>query len=258
MIGLALEGGGSRGAYHIGVMKAYAEAGYRFDGFVGTSIGAINAAAFAQGDSRKAEEMWDNLTTEQLFDTDVCKLIEIGESKRDINRLADVRNGLRKIRAGHGIDTIKIKTLVSKYIDEKKLRSSGNDYGLVTISVNERRPYELYLENIQHGSLIPYIVASACFPGFRPEVINGNILIDGAFYNNCPVNMLIEKGYDEIIAVRTNAPGVFRKNIVPKGVRVKTIVPKCDLGNMMIFSPEKIKSIIRLGYHDGWQTLREV
>lgn len=54
MKGLALEGGGVKGAYHIGVMTALREMGLAdFDGYVGTSIGAINAAMFCAGDWEK-------------------------------------------------------------------------------------------------------------------------------------------------------------------------------------------------------------
>ena len=45
MIGLVLEGGGAKGAYHIGAYRALSELGIQIDGVVGTSIGAINAAA---------------------------------------------------------------------------------------------------------------------------------------------------------------------------------------------------------------------
>ena len=47
---LVLNGGGSRGAYEIGAWQALDELGVRFDGVYGTSIGALNAAFFAQGD----------------------------------------------------------------------------------------------------------------------------------------------------------------------------------------------------------------
>ena len=256
MIGLALEGGGSRGAYHIGVMKAYLEAGYKFDGFVGTSIGAINAAVFAQGDFLKAEGMWHSIATEHLFDADVCKLIEIGKANWDPQHLTEARSGLRKIKDGQGIDTAKIRELIYRHIDEQKIRTGNIDYGLVTVSISDHRPYELYLEDIPQGKLLSYIEASACFPGFKPVVIEENYFLDGALYNNCPINMLIKKGYDEIIAVRTKAPGVYRKFTVPQGVNVKVIVPKCDLGNMMIFSPEKIKENIKMGYLDGKESLK--
>lgn len=50
MLGLVLEGGGARGAFQIGAFQALNEKGFRFDGIVGTSIGAINGALLAQGD----------------------------------------------------------------------------------------------------------------------------------------------------------------------------------------------------------------
>lgn len=51
---LVLSGGGTRGAYHIGVIEALVAAGWMEDGkgpdiIAGTSIGAINAAALASG-----------------------------------------------------------------------------------------------------------------------------------------------------------------------------------------------------------------
>ena len=256
MIGLALEGGGSRGSYHIGVMKAFIEEGYNFTGFVGTSIGAINAAAFAQGDFAKAAEMWSSITTEQLFDSDTCKLLKIGESKWDMRHLTDASNSLRKIIEEHGVDTSRIREMIDGTIDEQKLRASGHDYGLVTVSVTERRPYELFLEDIKQGELLQYIAASSCVPGFHPVIIEKNSYIDGALHNNCPINMLIKKGYKEIIAVRTKAPGVFRRVAVPDGVTVRKVVPRHDPGNVMIFDPKKIKENIEHGFSDGLTMLR--
>ena len=49
MLGLALEGGGAKGAYEIGAYRALTELGYHFDVICGVSIGAINAALLAQG-----------------------------------------------------------------------------------------------------------------------------------------------------------------------------------------------------------------
>ena len=58
MLGLALEGGGAKGAYEIGAYRALTELGYHFDVICGVSIGAINAALLAQGDCEKAAEFW--------------------------------------------------------------------------------------------------------------------------------------------------------------------------------------------------------
>lgn len=47
--GLVLGGGGSRGAYELGVWKALRELGIEIQVVVGTSIGAINGALVAPG-----------------------------------------------------------------------------------------------------------------------------------------------------------------------------------------------------------------
>ena len=51
---IALEGGGAKGAYEIGVWKALREAGIKFDAVAGTSVGALNGAMYAIGDFDKA------------------------------------------------------------------------------------------------------------------------------------------------------------------------------------------------------------
>ena len=42
-------------------------------------------------------------------------------------------------------------------------------------------------------------MASSCFPIFKPQAINGEEYYDGGFYDNVPINMLIEQGYENII-----------------------------------------------------------
>ena len=48
-LGLALAGGGVRGAAHIGVIKALEENGIKIDALAGTSIGSIVASLYAMG-----------------------------------------------------------------------------------------------------------------------------------------------------------------------------------------------------------------
>ncbi len=46
-LGLALAGGGVKGAAHIGAIKALEEAGFKFDYIAGTSSGSIVASLYA-------------------------------------------------------------------------------------------------------------------------------------------------------------------------------------------------------------------
>ena len=254
MRGLALEGGGSRGAYHIGAVQAYLENGYSFDGFAGTSIGAINAALLAQGDFEKALALWKSMSMERLFDADIEKLLKIGEIKLGMNFLTNLTNSIKKVVEDGGIDTSKIRTILEKIIDEEKLRTSAKEYGLVSVSVQERKPYEWFIEDIPQGELLNYIMASACFPGFQHAIIGDKPYVDGGLYNNCPINMLLHKGYDEIIAIRTHGPGIYR-NFKPGSTRVTVIESREDLGNVLLFSQEQIERNIRIGYYDGLRAI---
>lgn len=74
MLGLALEGGGAKGAYEIGAYRALTELGYHFDVICGVSIGAINAALLAQGDCEKAAEFWETTANDDLFSEEEQRL----------------------------------------------------------------------------------------------------------------------------------------------------------------------------------------
>jgi len=251
MRGLALEGGGARGAYHIGVVRALMDSGYEFDGFVGTSIGAINAAMLAQGDIDTATEIWQDISMDKLFDLDerLLGFADKRSSALDASLPLVIKDLLAKIINDKGIGTDKMKTILEQHIDENKIRASGKDFGLVTVSLNDRKPRRLMIEDIPQGQLINYIMASASFPGFRSETIGDAAFLDGGFHDNCPYRLLCDKRYDEVIAIRTNAPGIFRK--VKDTQRVKIISPRDDLGHLMLFSPQRSERNIQLGYYDG-------
>ena len=68
---VVLGGGGSRGAYEIGVCKALEELEIEIDMVFGTSVGAINGAMIAQGDLALAEKLWLELSTDMVFDIGV-------------------------------------------------------------------------------------------------------------------------------------------------------------------------------------------
>ena len=56
--GIALEGGGAKGAYQIGVWRALREAGIRYHMVAGTSVGALNGALMAMRDYDSAVRLW--------------------------------------------------------------------------------------------------------------------------------------------------------------------------------------------------------
>lgn len=249
--GFALEGGGARGSYHMGVCKAYIEAGYEIHGVVGTSIGAINAAMLASGEFDKALELWETISIEHLFDQEFLDILKL-----DNNFPGNVTAALRKLIVDRGIDHSRIKEFLDSYIDETKIRTSGIDFGLVTYSLSERRAYEIFLNDIPEGKLIEYILASAKLPIFTPLHVDDNRFLDGGVINSCPINMLIDKGYDEIIAIRTKCFGFFRR--YDKNANVTVIETNEDLGHFLEFNANHAKLNIKRGYCDGLRKIQSL
>lgn len=65
-LGLVLSGGGAKGAYHVGVIKALQELGIQVDMLSGASIGALNGAVLLSAPSQKQgllnlEQLWNKL-----------------------------------------------------------------------------------------------------------------------------------------------------------------------------------------------------
>ena len=67
-LGLVLEGGGVKGAYQVGAMKALDEIGVSFDGIAGTSIGAINGALYLDGGIDKMLKVWKEIKTNTIYE----------------------------------------------------------------------------------------------------------------------------------------------------------------------------------------------
>ena len=94
-IGLVLEGGGSKGAYQVGVLKALLENGYRFDAVTGTSIGALNGAILAQDGLDRLEDFWREVKISSIFDVseEIAEKLENGVSRNVmVYILLQVRN----------------------------------------------------------------------------------------------------------------------------------------------------------------------
>lgn len=257
MYGVALEGGGMKGAYHIGAVKALIESGYEIGGYVGTSIGSFNAAVLAQGDFEKLYNKWYNASTSLGIDLKEAELNKLFNKKIDITGVKYWAKFFSDSIANKGIDTSKLKALYDEFIDEERLRKSNIDYGLVTVSLTDKKPVYLYKEDIPEGLVSNYVLASSYLPVFKQDKIlkDDKFYIDGGFYDNCPITLLKKKGYTDIIEIKTKALGVSRR-VDRKGLNITTISPSKELGGI-IFSDNKIvRTSIKMGYFDALRAIK--
>lgn len=241
---LVLGGGGTKGAYQVGVIKALKELGIKISAVSGTSIGAINGAFFLQDDIKLLEKIYLNMNF-----NDVCKdEINIDESKDllDIKNIISVITGYIK---NNGLDNSGLREFISKYLDLDKVYNSKKEFGVVTYSTKEKAVVRKFKSDIKEDELIDYILASACFPIFKKQKISGNEYVDGGIGDVLPINMLVEKGYKNIIAVDIEGLG-FTQNIDNDNVYIKLIYSKEDLGGMFEFDKNRIKRNITKGYID--------
>ena len=237
---LVLSGGGSRGAYQVGVWQALNELGFRFDMVVGVSAGALNGAMVCQGDQVQAANLWRQIEADQVFG------VESGAQPVDY-----VKEFMKT--GGSGISSEPLQKLIHEYAPEDALRESPVDLGILTIELPAFKPHYLWKEDVPAGQLDDFIVASASvFPGIKPMRIDGVDYIDGGAINVMPIHMAAERGAKHIVAVYLKAAGIVdMKKELASCEDITLIEPHYDLGSFLVFDPDNSKRILRLGYLDA-------
>lgn len=258
MYGLVLEGGGAKGAYHVGAIQAFMENGYEIGAVVGTSIGAINGAMVASKEFDKLYEAWKELSFSSLMEIDEIKLERLFNKNIDLRLLKYLSKKLKGTISNGGIDTKKMKNFISTYVDEQKVRDSDIDFGLVTVCLTDRKPLELYINEIPNGMLIDYLIASARLPIFKAEPLESKLYIDGGIYNNCPLNMIIKKDYKKAIVIRVTTKGKIKGTSKFNKDDLLVVEPKEELLNMVNFGNKVINSTIELGYLDALKVIKKL
>lgn len=210
-IGLALSGGGARGAAHVGVIKTLQELHIPIDYIAGTSMGAVIGGLYASGMSTEEIEL-------QLQDIDWDGVFQDKPSRpdRSMRRKDDDKDYLVKGRLGINDDGINIpNALVQGQKFDLILRS-------LTMPVNHIRdfdqlpiPFRAVAMDIasgdevvlSEGDLTRAIRASMAIPAiFAAVEWDGKLLVDGGSANNLPVSVVRDMGADIVIAVDISTP----------------------------------------------------
>lgn len=238
--GIVLEGGGAKGSYQIGAWKALREAGIQIKGIAGTSVGALNGALICMDALEQAEEIWSNLERSQIMDVEDRFF---AEGKR--------------LFSERGIDISPLKNLIEEIVDEEKIRQSGRDLFVSTISVTDRKPLIVDVKEVPPGKIKDMLLASAYLPIFKRERLGGKLYTDGGGANNVPIDALTEHGYKNILIIRIYGLGydTEKRFSVPDDVSVYHIAPRQNLGGILKFDKKRARKNQILGYFDGKRLL---
>ena len=229
----------------LGVWKALRKLKINFDIVTGTSIGALNGALIAQNDYFSLWYLWQKTNFETLFGY---------ELENDVNTYLGKKETIKMYKEGilkdKGMTTIHIEKLVKRFVNEKKIRNSKIDYGLVAFNLTDFEEVALSKKDIPDGKIADFAVASAtCFPAFQIKEIDDKKYIDGGYYDNLPINLSLDMGAQEIIAVDLGAIGMIQ-DVKDKSIKITTIKPNNELCSFLVFDPKKSRKNIIYGYND--------
>ena len=258
--GLVLEGGGARGAYQVGAWKALWEAGVKIKGMAGTSVGALNGALICMDDFDKARQIWETISYSRVMDVDdqlMDQLMSFRLKSLPVVSLSEVIAGAKRILKDRGFDIAPLRSLIEEVVDEDSIRSSSRELYVVTYSLSDRQPLVVNVKEAPEGEIVDMLMASAYLIGFRREKLGGKYYMDGGGINNVPADVLIEKGYKDIIILRIYGYGVDteRKLEVPEDVSLYHVAPRQELGGMLEFDRKRARRNMLLGYFDAQRML---
>ncbi len=249
---LALEGGGAKGAYQIGAWQALREAGMKICAVSGTSVGALNGAMICMDDLPRAKRLWKNITYSQVMEVEDERAAKLFNGELGFKEtLGDI---LRALGEG-GADITPLKRLIAANIDEERIRRSDVDFFLMTYSVTDRRLLDIDMRTVPEGYMKDLLLASCYLPVFKNEKLHGKTFLDGGVLDVIPVEALLERGYKDILMLRIFGVGRERRVTIPEDVRLYSIEPRTDLGNVIDFNREKSRRNMVVGYYDAQRFL---
>ncbi|MBI4867166.1 MAG: patatin-like phospholipase family protein [Candidatus Wallbacteria bacterium] len=180
---LVFSGGGARGAYECGVYQSLHEHGVRPSVLVGTSVGAVNAAAICQGMSPwELRELWLRISSADWW--------YLPGRLRPLRTLMGDRHTFRNrldlwnfFGWNHLFDTEPMLATFRKYFDVEKIRKSRVKLYITAVDVISGES-----SIFTNKTVVPeHVLASSSIPiAFPWTEVDGRIYWDGGLLANIP------------------------------------------------------------------------
>ena len=182
-----LTSGGGRAAAQVGMAEVLLEQEYRPDLLVGSSFGAVNAAALvgATADLSRLRLFWEKIPEQSVFSS-------LGT--------AAVR-GLGPRTSKHARE---FRSLIAGALAANNNTPIPEDLVLVASDLETGRSMPL-----QHGHLVEAVSAACTLPVILPPVeIDGRLLIDGGMSASAPLQQAVDAGAKSIVLLDTATSAV--------------------------------------------------
>jgi NTE family protein len=192
-VSLALGSGGARGFAHIGAIEVLLREGFEIGAVSGSSMGALIGGMHCAGKLDPFSEWAANLSRMETF-----RLMDFTFSGQGVVKGQKVMETLRTL------------------LGDIRIEDFGKPYTAVAIDIRTKE--EIWL---QKGDFFEVIRASSAIPSFvTPYKLDGRILVDGGVLNPLPIEPLLPKRTDLLVAVNINAEDPLtddeEKSTVPK------------------------------------------
>ena len=271
-VGLVFAGGGGKGAYEVGVWRALE----KFDltktitHVSGTSVGALNAALFAQGDCLLAEDVWRKIDQDIVLTPAYLK---------NTNMLIQILAGIDKIglknftkkSANHFFSNIKNQGLFSRkglsliidtYVDLKAISSSSVITYAACFNKKTLAIEYFKLNALNDEKIKSILLATSAIPVvFDSITIDNQEYFDGGLGDNIPIKPLYDAGVKTIFVVNLNASKTIDSNLFPDTTLFE-ITPQKSLGSFiegtLNFNPSSLEQKMLSGYEDAMRIIKPV
>ncbi len=191
---LALGGGGTRGAAHIGVLRALQQEGITVDAVVGTSMGALIGGLYCAGmNLDDIEQIFYHKRLIHAFDTVPIPV-----------RIAVIPiMFIPHLFGYHSYDGLYRGNKFANYLaglvpsDKQNIETYKPTFWAIGTNLLDGEPYA-----VKKGNIGRAIQASSAIPQLRrPVEIDEALLVDGGMVENLPVEHAAQMNCDYIIAV---------------------------------------------------------
>lgn len=189
-VAFVLSGGGNRGALEVGVLLALLEHEIRPRILVGTSVGAINAAAMAINPTlegaRWLENMWRRVNKKDVLPDNYMSVII---------RLLTGRSSL--------FDNKRLKDYLESHLPKSMQKFEDIKSAELYITAADLHTGELHVFGIDGTeSVIDAVMASSAYPLIlAPWEYLGRQYVDGALVSDLPIRVAVKMKASEIYAI---------------------------------------------------------